>query len=108
MKNSKYSKEEIRRLFSELENVDSTTPEIQTVKSSITQTQIHNLNNSNLKGDPMGFVRQQIKSLNEQLQLLKKIANTFDTTPMKELPTLINDSNEIVAVIARWRLKLGQ
>lgn len=109
MKKPKYHKRDIWALFTDLEGVDDGTPEIQTVRSSITQIRLKNLHSEGyIKGDPLAFVRQQIQSLTEQLQLLQKVADTFDTTPMKEMPTLINDSNEIVAVIARWRLKLGQ
>lgn len=109
MKKPKYSKEEIRILFSDLEGIPNGTPEIQTVQSSLTQVGLKNLHNEDyIKGDPMEFVRQQIKSLTKQVTLLQNVADTFDTTPMKEIPTLINDSNEIVAVIARWRLKRGQ
>jgi hypothetical protein len=109
MKEAKYSKEEINRLFRDLEKINDGTPEIQTVRSSITQIKLHNLfDQDDLKGDPMNFVKQEIKSLAERMQLLQNIVDTFDTTPMKEIPTLINDSNEIVAVIARWRLKRGK
>lgn len=109
MQKPKYSKEEIRVLFDNLGLIDNDYPDIQTVRSSITQTRLQNLHDhSDLNGDPMIFVRQQVESLINQMQLLQKIVDTFDTTPMKEIPTLINDSNEIVAVIARWRLKRGQ
>jgi hypothetical protein len=109
MKEAKYSKKEINSLFTDLEGVEDTTPEIQTVRSSITQIKLRNLfDQDDLNGDPMDFVRQEIKSLTERMLLLQKVVNTFSTTPMKEIPTLINDSNEVVAVIARWRLKRGQ
>jgi hypothetical protein len=109
MKEAKYSKKEINWLFRDLEEIDDGTPEVQTVRSSITQIKLRNLyDQEDLNGDPMDFVKQEIKSLAERMQLLQNIVDTFDTTPMKEIPTLINDSNEIVAVIARWRLKHGQ
>ena len=109
MKEAKYSKKEINSLLTDLEGVEDTTPEIQTVRTSIIQIKLRNLyDQDNIKGDPMDFVRQEIKSLTERMLLLQSIVDTFDTTPMKEIPTLINDSNEVVAVITRWRLKHGQ
>lgn len=109
MKEAKYSKEEINRLLKDLEEIGDDTTEIQTIRSSITQIKLRNLfDQDDLNGNPMDFVRQEIKSLAERMLLLQSIVDTFDTTPMKEIPTLINDSNEVVAVIARWRLKRGK
>lgn len=109
MKKPKYHKRDIWALFNNLEEVDDGTPEIQTVRSSITQIRLQNLHNEeHIKGDPFGFVKQQIHSLTERVQLLQSVVDTFETTPMKEMPTLMNDENEIVAVIARWRMKHGQ
>lgn len=110
MKKPKYSKEEIRNLFTDLEQIDNDYPEVPTVRSSIVQSQLKSMNNDSdhLFQDPMLFVKIEIESLSDRIKILKKISKTFNATPMKEIPTLINDSNEIVSVIARWRLKRGQ
>ncbi len=110
MKKPVFDVEEIRSLLNELETIDDHNEHISTVKENLSS---HILYSSAVEEETGATteayqgIAAEAYSLEIAAKQLRTIVRAFKK-PMIDLPKDMNSDNEIIAIIARWRMKLGK
>lgn len=106
MKKPKYTAEEVHNLLLKIEKERSTAPngafETKEALSSFVLCE----GESNLD-EAYEEIASEAATLEKRAKVLRSVVNAFKC-PVKELPKLINDTNNIIKEIARWRMLLGR
>lgn len=113
MKKPVFDVEEIRGLLNQLESLDSSTEYLSTVKENLSSHILY----SSVSEEETGLdkvtmeayqgIAAEAYSLEIEAKQLRSIVRAFKK-PMIELPKDMNNENEIIATISRWRMKLGK
>lgn len=118
MKKPVFDVEEIRELLNQLESIDSSTEHLSTEHLSTVKEilSLHILNScaseedtglDKISVEAYQGIAAEAYSLEIEAKQLRTIVRAFKK-PMIDLPKDMNSDNEIIAIIARWRMKLGK
>lgn len=108
MKKPVFDVEEIRELLNQLESIDSSTEHLSTEHlSTVKEILSLHILYSCASDEAYQGIAAEAYSLEIAAKQLRTIVRAFKK-PMIDLPKDMNSDNEIIAIIARWRMKLGK
>jgi hypothetical protein len=113
MKKPVFDVEEIRGLLNQLESIDSSTEHLSTVKENLSSHILYSCVSEEgtdldkISVEAYQGIAAEAYSLEIAAKQLRSIVRAFKK-PMIDLPKDMNSDNEIIAIIARWRMKLGK
>lgn len=113
MKKPVFDVEEIRELLNQLDNIDGNTENLSSVRENLSSHILYSCASEEDTGldkisvEAYQGIAAEAYSLEIEAKQLRTIVRTFKK-PMIDLPKDMNNDNEIISTIARWRMKLGK